>query len=941
MAANASASEMDCTCPVCCDIFKDPVILLCGHSFCKDCLQEWWRQSKLHACPVCKEIFPMAQPPRNLALRNLSDSWRQERSRRADSGSEEICSLHSEKLKLFCEDDQQLVCVICRDAQKHKKHNCVPINEAAEAHRLQLKIEVMTLKTNLGSFKGEKLSCDKMASHIQLQAQRAEKTIKEEFQKLYQLLRAEEAARIDAVRKEATLKSEAMNIRIVNLTAEISSLSDRIESIEREMKAEDISFMLNVKSTMKRSQCNLPEPETPSGSLIDEAKHLGNLLFTVWMKMKSLIQYTPVTLDPNTGDSLLIMSEHLTRSTKGEKSQPLPDNPERLRGDDVLGFEGFSSGKHSWDVEVGGFWGVGVAARTKNPVDERIWGIYVCTCHVWLHEIASDDVVSEDSFPQKVRVQLDYDQGILSFFDLDRQTLVHTIKHTFTETVFPYFRENAKILPAELSLSDTSSQINSMAANASASEMDCTCPVCCDIFKDPVILLCGHSFCKDCLQEWWRQSELHACPVCKEIFPMAQPPRNLALRNLSDSWRQERSRRADSGSEEICSLHSEKLKLFCEDDQQLVCVICRDAQKHKKHNCVPINEAAEVHRLRLKIEVITLKSKLGSFKGEKLSCDKMASHIQLQAQRAEKTIKEEFQKLYQLLRAEEAARIDAVRKEATLKSEAMNIRIVNLTAEISSLSDRIETIEREMKAEDISFMLNVKSTMKRSQCNLQKPETPSGSLIDEAKHLGNLLFTVWMKMKSLIQYTPVTLDPNTGDSLLIMSEHLTRSTKGEKSQPLPDNPERLRGDDVLGSEGFSSGKHSWDVEVGGFWGVGVAARTNNPVNERIWGLYMCVCSNILRELTPQDSVKVVSKDSFPQKVRVQLDYDQGILSFFDLDRQTLVHTIKHTFTETVFPYFRENAKILPAELSVRKRQPDKHFALQQGARPRLLTWMNQ
>ncbi|XP_039638749.1 zinc-binding protein A33-like [Perca fluviatilis] len=458
-----------------------------------------------------------------------------------------------------------------------------------------------------------------------------------------------------------------------------------------------------------------------------------------------------------------------------------------------------------------------------------------------------------------------------------------------------------------------------MAANVSPSEVDCTCPVCCDIFKDPLVLLCGHSFCKHCLQEWWRQSGLQTCPVCKEIFPMAQPPRNLALRNLSDTLRQEKkSQRAKS--KEICSLHSEKLKLFCQDDQQLICVICRDAQKHKKHNCAPINEAAEPCRAKLKLKVLHLKTKLGSFKAQKLTCDKMASHIKLQAQQTEKTIKEEFQKLYQFLRAEEAARIDAVRNEATLKSEAMNIRMVNLTTEISSLTDKIQTIEREMKAEDFSFMLNVKDTMVRSQCNLPNPETPSEALIDEAKHLGNLQFTVWKKMKNIIQYTPVTLDPNTGSSMLTISEHMTRSTMSDKSQALPNNPERLYNSDVFGSEGFRSGKHSWDVVVGGdFWAVGVAAKTS----EKIWAIYRCSCTDILRELTPEDYVKSVGLPihSFPQTVRVQLDYDHGILSFFDLDRKTPVHTIKYTFPEMVFPYFRDYAKVLPAELSVRIRQP--------------------
>ncbi|XP_059212992.1 zinc-binding protein A33-like [Centropristis striata] len=249
-AANTSPSEEECTCPVCCDIFKDPVLLLCGHSFCQDCLQEWWRQSGLKKCPMCKEMFMMTQPPRNLALRNLSDALRREKS--ANSGSKEICSLHGERLKLFCQDDQQLICLICRDAQRHKKHNFVPVDEAAQAWRNQLKLKTVHLKTKLGLFNQEKLTCDEMAGHIKLQAQQTEKTIKEEFQKLYQFLRAEEAARTDAVRKEAALKSQAMNIRIVNLTAEISSITDTIETTEREMRADDISFMLNVRSTMER-----------------------------------------------------------------------------------------------------------------------------------------------------------------------------------------------------------------------------------------------------------------------------------------------------------------------------------------------------------------------------------------------------------------------------------------------------------------------------------------------------------------------------------------------------------------------------------------------------------------------------------------------------------------------------------------------------------------
>lgn len=137
MATGWSLSEvtLDCTCPVCCDIFKDPVLLLCGHSFCKDCLSEWWRQSGSQTCPICKEIFRMRQPPRNLALKNMAETLRQERRQKAP-GFKELCSQHNERLKLFCLDDQLPICVVCRDAKQHKTHDCVPIHEAADDHKV-------------------------------------------------------------------------------------------------------------------------------------------------------------------------------------------------------------------------------------------------------------------------------------------------------------------------------------------------------------------------------------------------------------------------------------------------------------------------------------------------------------------------------------------------------------------------------------------------------------------------------------------------------------------------------------------------------------------------------------------------------------------------------------------------------------------------------------
>ncbi|XP_061078464.1 E3 ubiquitin-protein ligase TRIM35-like, partial [Conger conger] len=488
--------EEELSCSMCSEIFRDPVVLRCSHSFCEACLQQYWDQKGSRECPVCRRSASMDYPPISLSLRNACEAFLKERSQRAKAGSEVLCSLHSEKLKLFCLVDQIPVCVICQTSRKHENHKMLPVQEAAEEYKEKLRTALAPLQEKLKAFNAVKRICDQTAEHIKSQAQHTERQIKMEFEKLQQFLKYEEAARITALREEEEQKSQMMKEKIEKMTEEISSLSEQIRAIKQELGAEDISFCVSLSGAVSvclsgavwqnagrdgaiflqnedlmllliifygneatptaqvtpeyycRAQCTLGDPEKVSGALIDVAKHLGNLKYRVWEKMLGTVQYTPVTLDPNTAHPDLSLSEDLTSVRDSDEKQQVPDNPERFDWwGCVLGSEGFSSGRHCWDVEVGGGdWFVGVVKESisrKGVVDLRpaggVWGIFKYGSGKYAALTSPSTALTAQRELQRVRVQLDWDRGEVSFSDPRNNTPLYTFKHSFTKRLFPFF----------------------------------------------------------------------------------------------------------------------------------------------------------------------------------------------------------------------------------------------------------------------------------------------------------------------------------------------------------------------------------------------------------------------------------------------------------------------------------------------------------------------
>ncbi|KAM4616565.1 zinc-binding protein A33-like [Polymixia lowei] len=430
-------------CHVCSETFRDPVSLSCHHNFCSNCLQKFWEQTKNKKCPICKTKFSKENPAVNFTLKELADSYAGRQKAETDEGAEKVqvvCSKHPEDPKWFCEEEQRAVCHVC-DFPHHQGHKLVPIEQAVSDLKNQLKSDLKSLQDKMNKYKEVEKTYNEVVQCSKKQLVDTERKIRAEFEKLHQFLREEEEARLAALGEEEEQKKKTITQEMKIIQEQISSLSDRISAVEQDLQKHNVSFLSSYKHTQTRARahCSLSDPQLVSGALIDVAKHLGNLSFRVWEKMKEMVKFTPVILDPNTAPSCLSLSDDLT-SVRRDTKQQLPDIPERnTKYPTVLGSEGFSSGEHSWEVEVGDHpdWNVGLAKESVDRKGELSaspeYGIWCLSHHSGKYRNGLGKILTVKRSLQRIRVQLDYNRGEVSFYNPEDMTHIYTHKDTFTE----------------------------------------------------------------------------------------------------------------------------------------------------------------------------------------------------------------------------------------------------------------------------------------------------------------------------------------------------------------------------------------------------------------------------------------------------------------------------------------------------------------------------
>ncbi|XP_061585726.1 nuclear factor 7, brain-like [Cololabis saira] len=361
---------------------------------------------------------------------------------------EEVCKKHRGTTPLFCRDEQRAVCPVC-EFSLHQNHKVVPVEEAVGELKELLKSDLKSLQDKRNKYKRVEETYKDVVQHSKKQLLSTEKQIRAEFNKLQQFLKEEEESRLAALREEEEQKGRRISGERKKIQEQISSLSDSISAVEEELQKDNMSFLSRYKPTRDRAreQSSVSDPRLLSGALVDEAKHLGNLAFRVWEKMGDQVHFSPVVLDPNTAHPCLHLSADLTSVKRGDTWQQLPHNPERnVKYANVFGSKGLTSGKLSWEVQVGDYpdWEVGLVKDSVDRTGEILspspkYGFWCLRHYDGKYTNGDGEIVTMKTSLRRIRVQLDYDGGTVSFYNAEDMKDICTHKYTFTEKLFPYF----------------------------------------------------------------------------------------------------------------------------------------------------------------------------------------------------------------------------------------------------------------------------------------------------------------------------------------------------------------------------------------------------------------------------------------------------------------------------------------------------------------------
>ncbi|XP_059185121.1 E3 ubiquitin-protein ligase TRIM21-like [Centropristis striata] len=374
----------------------------------------------------------------------------------------------------------------------------------------------------------------------------------------------------------------------------------------------------------------------------------------------------------------------------------------------------------------------------------------------------------------------------------------------------------------------------------------------------------------------------------------------------------------------MCTKHDKPLELFCKTDQMCVCMLCT-VLDHKMHDVVPLKEGYE----EKKAELWETESELQQIiQKRQRKIQEFKHSVHLSEKDADREISEGVQVFTALKESVERGQanfIETIKEKQTTTEKQVEDFIKELEQEISELKKRSTEVEQLSRSEDHLHLLQSVQSLNTHHPTPTKdwtevsvrPSSYEGTVVRAVAQLeetlsGEMKKLLEAELKRVQQYAvDVTLDPDTANPYLILSCGGKQVKHGKVKNNLPDNPERFsRYNIVLAKQSFSSGRFYFDVQVKGktAWDLGVVRESidrKGVVALRPKYGFWTICLRNGNEYEALDNPSVrLSLKSPPQKVGVFVDYEEGLVSFYDVDAVALIYSFTGcSFTEKLFPFF--------------------------------------
>ncbi|CAI5681786.1 tripartite motif-containing protein 16-like [Oreochromis niloticus] len=393
---------------------------------------------------------------------------------------ENICSRHDEVMKIFCRTDQQSICYLCT-MDEHKGHETVPA--AAERTEKQKELEVRRLHIQQRIQEREKdvKLLQQEVEAINGSADKAVEDSEKMFTELIRLIQKRSSDVKQQVRSQQETEVSRVKELQEKLEQEIAELKRKDGELEQLSHTEDHNqFLHNYPSLSALSESThsssinirpLRYFEDVTAAVSETRDKLQDILREEWTNISltvtevdvllsppepktraGFLKYSrQITLDPNTANRHLLLSERNKKATFMKQKQSYSDHPDRFsEWERVLNRESLT-GRCYWEVEWRGR-GVDVAVAYKNisragSSDECAFGgndkSWSLCCETNSYVLWHNNIHIDISGPRssRVGVYLDHRAGILSFYSVsETMTLLHRVQTTFTQPLYAGLR---------------------------------------------------------------------------------------------------------------------------------------------------------------------------------------------------------------------------------------------------------------------------------------------------------------------------------------------------------------------------------------------------------------------------------------------------------------------------------------------------------------------